>query len=599
MVRGAFGGVLLALALLAAGCDSFPAACETSADCDDAALCEQGECITVSPALLARCRGAEIVDEVCNGRDDDCDDEIDEGCEVGDACILGEGICARPGRLADSPSGPVCSAVPGQPVTETCNGLDDDCDGAVDETCRPGDACAVGIGYCRRDGRVAVLGGSNACVGGPEGGPLEPGEPRDEVCNDRVDDDCDGVVDEGFDEIGEACVAGVGICARDGFLVCVDGAVRCSEDPGRAEAEVCDNLDNDCDGTTDEGFGVGMVCVVGVGACASSAMTICNQTRDGSICNAVAGDPTPETCNNIDDDCDGGVDEDAAGAALTEACGTDVGECVSGMRTCTGGFWGECVGAVMPAMSDACDSLDNDCDGAIDEVSRTCGSDRGICRLGTQECIDGAWAPCEGSIEPEVETCDGRDEDCDGVVDEDDGGGEPDTLTRVCGEFDVGECRRGVQLCSGGRFGACLGAQSPVAERCDELDNDCDGETDEDYERLGDGCVSGTGPCLTEGVYVCEEGGARTRCGAEPNLDAATPEACNNLDDDCDGETDEDFHLGAPCIADDGRSGTCTCGFAREAACSISVDGGGVLRPPAEDDGNARDDDCDGAVDER
>ena len=71
--------------------------------------------------------------------------------------------------------------------------------------------------------------------------------------------------------------------------------------------------------------------------------------------------PSPELCNDVDDDCDGAVDED-----LRQGCGTDVGECVAGVTTCGGGAWGACVGEVGPA-DEVCNGLDDDCEGVVDD----------------------------------------------------------------------------------------------------------------------------------------------------------------------------------------------------------------------------------------
>jgi hypothetical protein len=150
---------------------------------------------------------------------------------------------------------------------------------------------------------------------------------RVERC-DRTDDDCDGSVDEGF-ALGAACVA-TGACGA-GINECGgDGAVRCSSAPGGSEdrsvAEVCDALDNDCDGAPDEGFGLGGVCpaagqcAAGVLECTAAGATLCS-TYPG----ASRDQSQSETCNGLDDDCDGEVDEDIDAGEICggNACGLE------------------------------------------------------------------------------------------------------------------------------------------------------------------------------------------------------------------------------------------------------------------------------------
>ena len=87
----------------------------------------------------------------------------------------------------------------------------------------------------------------------PDMGPRADAGCGAERCN-GADDDCDGEIDEGFDDLGAACVAGEGICAADGTVVCSpDGAgTECLADIGPTGEEQCNDLDDDCDGVVDE-----------------------------------------------------------------------------------------------------------------------------------------------------------------------------------------------------------------------------------------------------------------------------------------------------------------------------------------------------------
>lgn len=133
---------------------------------------------------------------------------------------------------------------------------------------------------------------------------------------------------------------------------------------------------------------------------------------------------TDETCDGLDTDCDGTIDEgfDVDGDGYT-LCGSDV---VDGGTDPT---LVDCVdddAAIHPGALEACNLTDDDCDGAIDpECDCTdgdvldCGSDVGACAFGTSTCVAGAWGACEGAVDAVVEICNGLDDDCDGAVDDD------------------------------------------------------------------------------------------------------------------------------------------------------------------------------------
>jgi MYXO-CTERM domain-containing protein len=77
---------------------------------------------------------------------------------------------------------------------------------------------------------------------------------------------------------------------------------------GEPQTELCDNLDNDCDGEIDNGFYLGDPCVEGIGECRKEGTILCAPDREDSICSVQAGQVAEEICDGKDNDCDGETD---------------------------------------------------------------------------------------------------------------------------------------------------------------------------------------------------------------------------------------------------------------------------------------------------
>ena len=310
-------------------------------------------------------------EEVCDGFDNDCDGAFDEfltrscGMDVG-ACTIGIEACTD-GVFGE------CTGI--EEAEESCElDGDEDCDGAVDEgcpPCSPGDvrgcgsdvgACSLGMQSCRSDSNWG------SCSGGSE--------PGDETCN-AVDDDCDGTTDE--ETGGASCGTDVGACAV-GTEACVAGALECSGGVEPVDEE-CNGVDDDCNGSIDEGLdrpwypdvdmdGRGDLDATPVVQCAEPAGFVANDDDCDDSC-AVCWTGATEVCDAEDNDCSGTVDTDGGFACvrnMSTACTTSCG--TTGIGTCSTSC-GLPTGDDCAPPAEVCDEADQDCDGGVDEGTRS------------------------------------------------------------------------------------------------------------------------------------------------------------------------------------------------------------------------------------
>ncbi len=470
---------------------------------DDGFTVEDGDCNDEDPTIHP------AAEEICDEIDNDCDEEIDEdvvptwyldfdsdgyGSDAftWDGCEAPTGYVSFPTDCDDSSS----LTYPG--ADEICDGEDNNCDGEIDE-----DATVTVYADSDGDGHGDPFVTMESCDT-PDGYSDTPSDcddadpltnPDAEERCDGIDNDCDLSVDEDAvdaptwwaDEDGDGYGDPDSLTAS---CTAVDGWVDNSEDcddgsssimPGATE--LCDGLDNNCDGSIDgedsadastwfmdrdaDAYGDASTTLL---ACSSpSSMWI---STDGD-CDDFDNDVFPgaaEVCDREDNDCDGFIDEDVTATFFADADLDGFGDADSPVESCTVPLGSvadssDCDDSrsdVHPGVEEVCNGVDDDCDGSTDEGVMTtfyvdsdddgfgdpasafgsCDGGIGSVELGG-DCDDG-----DATVSPDgIEICDGLDNDCDGVTDGDD----------ICLDIYV-------------EFNNCgaTGYQGPSQEACDD-----------------------------------------------------------------------------------------------------------------------------------
>ena len=394
--------------------------------------------------------------EECDGIDNDCDEIIDEDlskpCKVGNA----DGI-----SQCENGSWGSCSIN----LEEVCNSIDDNEDGRIDE-----DLTRECVTICGKGVETCSYGEWINCTAQT---------PNDESCN-NLDDDCDGLVDEDSSNEKSLTKSCQNQNCGTGTQTCTNGSW--SECTGSEQgAEICDGIDNDCDGKTDENDNAQPLsrdCTTG---CGDGTQTC----GEGKWSKCSSPEPQPEICDNIDNNCNGQVDENVIQECRLDECGT-------GYQHCSAGQWGICEGESV-STDEICNNIDDDCDGKTDEdsnnqnLTQNCNTP---CGEGTQTCSNGNWGSCQTGLSP----------DCQypGEQESTSCSSEPGLLG-ICAGTKVRTCKEdNVKGCTWGEWGDCSssGVEPADYESCNNLDDDCDGDIDELEDLDIDLCDDDNSSCI-------------------------------------------------------------------------------------------------------
>jgi len=614
-----------------------------------------GDCDDGNPALHPD------AEELCNGSDDDCDDVTDESGATGcinlypdaDGDLFGAGVaecvCAgTPGFVAEpgdcNPQDP--AAYPG--AEETCNGQDDDCDAQTDE----GSPADCTVYYMDGDSDGSGVDAQFQCLCQPAApfsattaGDCDDQDPTvgastSEKC-DGKDNDCDGLTDE---EGADGCLLQLHDVDQDGwggteagcFCIGEAGLVQVSGDCDDANPsinpgilEICNAADDDCDGDTDETGAAGCIAQFkdadGDGWGTGKALCACPGSPGHAVPDKDCDDATPavnpaapEACNGIDDDCDLAVDEAGATGCTTyylDADGDGLGLATSaqclcgpdGMHIVTNG--GDCndfdpnIGGGTP---EECDGKDNDCDSLVDEVDAAgcqpafVDADQdgyGSAQIGCACPLTPGFAQVQGDCDDQqlhvhpgaLEICNGIDDDCSGDTDPEGAAGCLQLYPDADGDGFGSQASTGKCLCKmQGLFSTqdhtdCNDGDPTVspkaAEQCNGKDDNCDGKTDPaglpgclvlykdaDGDGYGDKSAVPQCLCLPQGSYTatnnldCNDSSGTVKPGAN--------EKCDGIDNDCDDLTDPQGSSGCKGyfkdldgdgLGDDAVQSTCLC----------------------------------------
>ena len=275
-----------------------------------------------------------------------------------------------------------------------------------------------------------------------------------------------------------------------------------------------------------------------------------------------------EVCDGLDNNCNGQKDESNPGGGVACLVPNKKGVCEAGTTSCEQGQL-KCV-QNEPASAEICDGLDNNCDGQTDnnttDTGNACSTGlKGVCLSGTEHCVAGA-PQCDQNLQAGTETCNGLDDDCNGTVDDGMlGAGQPCSVPNKQGECSVGQTN-----CLGGQNGCTPNQPTPLSEVCDGKDNDCNGTVDDSTAVSNLVCSTGFPGECAKGKTQCQGGTQTCIASTDPGT---VPETCNAKDDDCNGSIDDVVNIKLECAtkfasAQNVMDWTCTVGNCQVTGCS-------------------------------